>query len=98
MNFTSAVINCKFETDFCDWTNIENDPGHKWVRLTGTEVGENPGPDGDLNGDSNKYFVLASNFEESQSETSSAVLESPYFKSTEHPYECFNFYFYFGVM
>ena len=42
-----AVITCNFEIDLCDWTDIANNPLHKWQRKTADEIGEAPGPDTD---------------------------------------------------
>ena len=94
----SAVILCNFEKDFCDWTNILNKPEWTFERKTAEELNseERPGPAEGLNGIKDDHFLIAGNLEDSQ-EGSLAGIQSPFFKSKEHPVECFWFWFYFSV-
>ena len=71
---------------------------HKWQRKTANEIGDGLGPDQDKDGMFDTYFMIASNQNEpEQGVDAFAELRSPFFKSTEHPVECFSFWFYFGV-
>ena len=96
--FFLAVILCNFEEDFCDWTNVIDKPDWGFERKTAEELAaeSRPGPDVGLNGVKNDHFLIAGNLEDSQ-EGSVAAMQSPYFKSKEHPVECFWFWFYFSV-
>ena len=92
------VITCSFEFDLCDWQDIADDELHKWKRKTADEIGETPGPDQDKDGKADTYFMIAVNENEAgASDDTAAELRSPFFKTDEHPYECFSFWFYFGV-
>ena len=93
-----AVLVCDFEKDFCNWQDAGSDPNHKWLRRTGNEIADEPGPDADFQGNNEKYFLIATNNGKTDDvESSEADLRSPYLNSTEHPYECFSFWFQFGV-
>ena len=94
----SAVILCNFEEDLCGWNNVIDRPEWQFERKTSEElVAESrPGPDAGLNGVKNDHFLIAGNLEDSE-EGSVAAIQSPYFKSKEHPVECFWFWFYFSV-
>ena len=96
--FFLAVILCNFEEDFCDWTNVIDKPDWGFERKTAEELEteSRPGPTEGLNGVKNDHFLIAGNLEDSQ-EGSVAAMQSPYFKSKEHPVECFWFWFYFSV-
>lgn len=57
-----------------------------------------PGPPSDHLDNRERYFAIASNMLPSDSPAdSTADLISPYIIGTEHPKECFKFWFYFGV-
>ena len=42
-------------------------------------------------------MIAANENENGEGADEYAELRSPFFKSTEHPVECFSFWFYFGV-
>ena len=58
-----------------------------------------PGPSGDYHDQMNKLFMIASDFVAGPDslERAATILTSPDFLVEEHPIECFNFWFYFGV-
>ena len=96
------MILCTFEKDLCDWQIISEDEKYKWQRNTEDELISNniPGPlNGDYHDEKNKYFMIASDFVAGQDsfEGAKTILKSPDFLVEEHPIECFNFWFYFGV-
>ena len=56
------------------------------------------GPDQDYVGDKKGRFMIASIYRDNATvENEFAWLRSPLYKSSEHPVECFNFWFNFGV-
>ena len=74
---------------------------YKWLRKNSNYLNNQgvAGPNGDFNGDMTRKFLIASDAlagNESISEAM-ATFTSPEFKTDQHPYECFNFWFYFGV-
>ena len=88
---------CDFEQDFCGWVNGSEVPDSidvEFARLRAQDLGELQGPANDHNGDSSKYYAIATNC---QKEICAAQLASPFFKSEEHPFECFSFWFHLGV-
>ena len=96
----SAVIECSFEENFCDWKINSDDHLYKWVRKTIENLGNNdyPRPDVNIN-DQSEYFVYAGYKMAGSNSTdkATAVMASPNFLVEEHPLECFHFWFYFGV-
>ena len=52
----------------------------------------------DKGGKGDTFFMIAANENENgEGADEYAELRSPFFKSIEHPVECFSFWFYFGV-
>ena len=94
----SAVIECSFEADFCDWKINSDDHLYKWTRKTIKVLNDNdiPSPTDNINGD---YFVYAGYKMAGTNSTdgATATLASPDFLVEEHPLECFHFWFNFGV-
>lgn len=84
----------------CEWKNLSEDPIHRWERMSSNQLEElnRPGPTGDIEGHSDTFFMIASNYKEGDEgpEIAVATLKSPLFKRSEHPKECFAFWFYFG--
>ena len=98
----SAIILCNFEKNKCGWSIKTSDELNVWTfqRMTtnGLETDSLPHPSGDYNGNNNGHYMIASNaFGVDAKPNSVAQLISPVFKSSEHPVECFAFYFNFGV-
>ena len=98
----SALILCTFEEDLCNWQIQSDDEKYKWDRKTEDQlVADNiPGPlNGDYHDEKNKFFMIASDFVAGQDsfEGAKTIIKSPDFLVEEHPIECFNFWFYFGV-
>ena len=58
-----------------------------------------PGPIADDEDNTDGYFVVTSDGMATNETTDEAVtmLRSPWFLWKQHPYECFNFRYYFGV-
>ena len=73
--------------------------GFEWKRYNSKELMENdlPGPPGDFEDKDTKYFMVTSLVANEGFEGAVTELKSPLFKSSEHVFECFQFWFYFGV-
>ena len=67
-----------------------------WQRKTAKEIGDGLGPDADLEGNSEKFFMIATKNKEEGTNNNFAKLKSPLFESKDHPIECFSFWYYFG--
>ena len=101
--YFSAVIECSFEQNVCDWKVVTNDDdgNYRWVRKKPTQLSNNdiPGPNQDFGGNNDRFFMIASNALAPADDPSNTYtrLESAFFKSKEHQIECLKFWFYFGV-
>ena len=98
--FISAVIECSFEYNFCDWKMSSDDNLYKWQRETVMILVNNeyPGPDTTINEQSQYFaYVGAKIAGPDSTDGVTTLLASPDFLVEEHPLECFHFWFYFGV-
>ena len=89
---------CDFDKDFCDWEVLGSD--YKFTRKTADELANSqiPGPSGDIYSATDSSFVIASDAITGENgEGGSTSLKSPMFLLAEHPTECFDFWFQFGV-
>ena len=92
------VIVCDFENDLCNWqAQPSGDVTLNWERKTANGIGDGLGPDEDLEGNKDKFFMIASKSKDSGTDNQVAMLRSPLFESKDHPIECFSFWYYFGV-
>ena len=93
---------CSFEENLCDWTVPQLGPEYKWLKRSSEELSAEgaPGPAGDLNNDKAKFFMIASDKlgQAGGPNEVETFLVSPAFLIEEHPQECFDFWFYFGVI
>ena len=86
----------------CGWNVQDNDGLHfwKWTRGTSKSFQEEnvPSPEASYDNEAEGHFIIASNIiaEQSEENTETDII-SPIFKSSEHPVECFAFYYNFGV-
>ena len=94
----SAEILCNFQTNICGWD--KNNATFMFHRHSANQL-ENSnmtGPDQDYQGEKKGRFMIASiDRDNSTIENEIAWLRSPIYNSSEHPVECFNFWFNFGV-
>jgi hypothetical protein len=94
------IIECNFEQDFCHFQNGTTNSYYSLFRSTSQQLAEQGilGPDGDYDNNKDKFFVITSNYQAQEvlPETV-AYLQSPTFMASEHPVECFSFFFFFGV-
>ena len=86
----------------CNWQINSDDEKYKWQRKNTNQLNNNniPGPpNGDYHDEKNKFFLIASDHVagEGSVERAATILISPDFLVAEHPLECFNFWFFFGV-
>ena len=89
---------CNFETDLCEWqAQPSNNVTLNWQRKTAKEIGDGLGPDADLEGNKEKFFMIATKNKDDGTNNNVAKLKSPLFESQDHPIECFSFWYYFGV-
>jgi hypothetical protein len=97
-----VLILCGFEKDFCHWEHLPafDYPAYSWFRNSTLDL-ENlglPGPTGDILGQKNTYFAIASNMMPPDGmQGSTADLISPYLIGEVHKVECFGFWLYFAV-
>ena len=97
------MIECSFEQNVCDWKVKGNDDSgnYRWQRKKPPQLSNNgfPGPDQDFEGSKDRFFMIASNAMAGAKDPKNAYsrLESPFFKSKDHPAECLKFFFYIGV-
>ena len=101
-SFFTDLILCTFEENFCDWAIQNDDDKYKWIRKNENQLNNNniPGPvNGDYHNEKDKFFLIASDHVAGQEVPpgSKTILKSPDFMVADHPIECFNFWFYFGV-
>ena len=96
----SAEILCNFQANICDWDKKPDNATFMFHRHSANQL-ENSnmtGPDQDYMGDKKGRFMIASIYRDNATvENEFAWLRSPLYKSSEHPIECFNFWFNFGV-
>ena len=71
------------------------------MRKTAQQLAEEskPGPETALGGGKDTYFMVTSNAggDDDHGQVVVAELKSPLLKSSEHPKECFGFWWYFDV-
>ena len=96
------MILCTFENDKCQWQIHSDDEKYKWQRKNTNQLNNDniPAPaNGDYHDEKDKFFMIASDHVAGQDtlERAATILTSPDFLVEEHPIECFNFWFYFGV-
>ena len=91
------VLVCNFESDLCGWqAQPSNNVTLNWQRKTAKEIGDGLGPDADLEGNQDKFFMIATKNKEDGTNNNVAKLKSPLFESQDHPIECFSFWYFFG--
>ena len=93
--FISDLIQCSFQEDTCHWQEKPNNK-YKWDRRTASQLDGEAGPDGDLYGERDTFFMLSLD-KEGANQGDSAILISPNFIIEEHPVECFRFWFQYDV-
>ena len=94
------VILCHFQDDICNWKITSETDYYKWKRYNGKSLSDEeiPGPNGDLNSDQQKYFLLASTvIGENDKPGHYTILSTEEFVVKEHPVECLSFWYEFGV-
>ena len=98
--FLDAII-CDFEKDKCNFelNSVDSKGNYQWTRTTPEELQNNGiiGPDLDYNGHTNGHFMIATDAGKGRDEVAVAEMRSPIFNSTQHPKECFHFWFYFEI-
>ena len=94
----SAELLCDFEKDQCNFEVSTDVEGFEWKRYNSKQLMENdkPSPPGDFEGKDTKFFMVTTLVLD-ENEGAVTELKSPLFKSNEHVFECFQFWFYFGV-
>ena len=91
------MILCNFQKNTCGWDKKPDNASFIFQRHTAEQVGDNPGPDVDYQGKVDKMFMIASLDREASVKNEIARFRSPEFISSEHPVECFHFWFNFGM-
>ena len=94
---------CDFQANKCDWDKKPDNATFMFRRHSANQL-ENfnmTGPDQDYQGEKTGRFMIASIYRDNAAveslEDDRARLRSPIYNSSEHPVECFNFWFNFGV-
>lgn len=101
--FCLVIIPCSFEESFCHWERLPfpmNGTKYSFIRKSAASLEENgvPGPPHDPLYSKEKLFAIASNMLPPDSPVeATADLISPYLKGSEHPHNCFSFWFFFGA-
>ena len=91
---------CDFQANTCGWDKKPDNATFIFQRHSAQQLENSnmPGPVQDYQGEKNKRFMIASiDRADFNVENEIARFRSPIFKSSEHPVECFNFWFNFGV-
>ena len=94
------MIDCSFEQNFCGWQNVQKNSSHVWKRHNAKQLGNGniPGPEMDHNDNQEGFFVVTQNLNsDDHGQFQIANLKSPLLKASEHPIECFCFWYKFGV-
>ena len=90
---------CDFQANTCGWDKKPDNATFIFQRHSANQLEHMnmPGPSADYQGKTDKRFMIASIDQEGHSvDNEIARFRSPIFKSSEHPVECFNFWFNFG--
>ena len=110
--FTEDII-CTFESGTCDWKITSYGPNEdfKWDLTNGESLSnsETPGPELDFNNNKEAIFLIAHDNKKEylftdnvtshneKAEDIFTMLVSPQYSAKDHPLECFQFWYFYGV-
>ena len=92
------MILCHFEEDRCEWA-IASTGEYSWKNKNAKILSDlDYGPDGDIHQNDTLFFMIAAGkYALSADPSAQTKLVSPSFDKGDHPFECFEFWYQFGV-
>ena len=112
-SFVTEDIICTFESGTCDWKITSYGPNEdfKWDLTNGESLSnsETAGPEFDYNNNKEAIFLIAHDNKKEYFATANitshnekaeeifTMLVSPQYSAKDHPLECFQFWYFYGV-